>query len=278
VFNYLFESSSGDASDWKLKKCSSGKIGAYLINLDRAEERLRSATRSLEGLRFPLERVSAVDGLCLSVREMTAMVDVATYSSYFKMFPELGSIGCALSHEKAWRKFLGSDYEYAIIFEDDVQVDPPELEKTIESLAACSSLWDLVLLEVIHRGSPIKIAPLGKGRSLVVYLTDVRHSGCYLINRKAAAALLEKFYPIKMPLDHYFTAAWEFDIKLLGVEPRFVHQQLGSSQIKTGPSTRISTPGIRCSNAAYIIRRALTGFSYNCIIAARLKKKAARIT
>jgi glycosyl transferase family 25 len=228
--------------------------------------------RSIGELGLPLERISAVDGSELSEAEVMNIVDVATYRSYFKMLPERGSIGCSLSHEKVWRRFLESDYEYAVIFEDDVQFDPLELKKAIEFALENNDLWDLLLLEVIHHGFPIEIAPMGKHRSLAAYLTDVRHSGCYLINRKAAAALLQKFYPIKMPLDHYFTAIWEFDLKLLGIEPRLVHQRFGGSQIKIGDSKKIKNLSIKIDNATYIAKRSVVNFLYNCIIAINLKK------
>jgi glycosyl transferase family 25 len=270
VFSYLFKDSFNKITEFK--ECRSGKIGAYLINLDRARERYSFAMRSLDGLGLPLERISAVDGSNLSDAEIMDVVDVAAYRSYFKMLPERGSIGCSLSHEKAWRKFLESDNEYAIIFEDDVQFDPPELKKVIEFTLENNNLWDLLLLEVIHRGFPIEIVQIGKRRSLVAYLTDVRHSGCYLINRRAAAALLQKFYPIKMPLDHYFTAVWEFDLKLLGVEPRLVHQRFGDSQIKIGDSKKIKDFDTRIDSATYIVKRSIINFLYNCIVAANLKK------
>jgi glycosyl transferase family 25 len=227
---------------------------------------------SVGKLGLPLERISAVDGSMLSDVEITEVVDIATYRSYFKMLPERGTVGCSLSHEKAWRKFLESDHEYAVIFEDDVQFDPLELKKVIESALINNDLWDLLLLEVIHRGFPLEITPILKQRSLVAYLTDVRHSGCYLISRKAAAAFLQKFYPIKMPLDHYFTASWEFDLKLLGVEPRLVHQRFGESQIKIGNSRKIRDLSVRIDNAVYIIKRSIVNFLYNCFIAASLKK------
>lgn len=49
-----------------------------------------------------------------------------------------GELGCAMSHIAALKRFLSSDEEYAIIFEDDVierfEIDFQDLEKLIRSL------------------------------------------------------------------------------------------------------------------------------------------------
>jgi glycosyl transferase family 25 len=239
------------------------KIGAYLINLDRATERLSFVMPQILALGLPLERISAVDGKILSRKEIESVADAETYKKRFKTLPEVGTIGCSLSHEKTWRKFLESDYEFALIFEDDVQFDPKELLETVKSVVEKKFLWDIASFELKHHGCPVMASRLAGQKRLVFYLTNVTHSGCYLINRNAAQKLLEKFYPIKMPLDHYFTAAWEFGIKFAGIEPRIVFQKIGDSQIKTSPDKKIKTFDVLARNAFYNVKRAVLHFAYN---------------
>ncbi|MDR1236050.1 MAG: glycosyltransferase family 25 protein [Holosporaceae bacterium] len=241
----------------------SGKIGAYLINLDRAEERLHFVMPSVAALGFAVERIPAVDGETLSQKEIESIADIELYKFFFKMFPEKGTIGCALSHEKAWRRFLESDNEFAIIFEDDVEFDPEKLRKIAESAIEKKALWDILNFETKHDGHPVCISKNVCGHSIVFYLTNVTHAGCYLINRRAARELTKKFYPIKMPSDHYFTTSWEFDLKFAGIEPRIVSQKFGDSFIKTSPCKKIKIPFILFINAIYQIQRAVLHFTYN---------------
>lgn len=211
---------------------NSGKVISYIINLDTASERLNYILPQIERLNIPYERISAIDGRKLKKKKLDTLLDTKSYKAFFKMPPEPGTIGCFLSHEKAWRAFLASDKEFAIIFEDDVKFDPEELKDIIFQLTKKKNMWDIVGLELNHYGHPVKISTLTIKRYLCIYLTEVKHTGAYIINRKTAFLMLEKMYPIKMPIDHYFTRSWEFEVKFCGVEPRLVKQQFGGSQIK----------------------------------------------
>ncbi|MDR2781354.1 MAG: glycosyltransferase family 25 protein [Holosporaceae bacterium] len=262
VFSRIFKKSY-NANYRYFQDVDSEKICAYLINLDRAGERLNFVLPSIIALGFPVKRISAIDGKFLSQKEIESVTDVESYKKFFKMLPEVGTIGCSLSHEKAWLAFLESDNEFAIIFEDDVQFDPEKLKRTVKSVIEKKDLWDIASFEIKHRGCPMKICSLDQQKSLVFYLTNVTHAGCYLINRRAAEELLKKFYPIKMPVDHYFSSTWEFDLKFVGIEPRMVFQKFGDSYIKNSSCTNVRTPITLAVNVIYQIQRAILYFIYN---------------
>ncbi|MDR1333648.1 MAG: glycosyltransferase family 25 protein [Holosporaceae bacterium] len=254
---------TNDANCGEFRSVTSGRVGAYVINLDGAKDRWNFVEPSVTALGFAVERVSAIDGKTLSPKEIESVASAELYKFFFKMYPEEGTIGCALSHEKAWRTFLESDNEFAIIFEDDVQFDPKKLREVIEFALKEKDLWNIVNFETKHDGFPQRISKYFQEQSLVVYLTNVTHAGCYLIDRRAAYELLRKFYPIKMPIDHYFTAAWEFDLKFVGVEPRIVFQKFGDSHIKTSPAKKIRILFVIIANAIYLVQRAVLHFAYN---------------
>lgn len=241
----------------------SGKVTAYILNLERAEERRKFIIPQVEALGSPYERIAAVDGKKLSKNEI---IDEVSYVNFFKMQPESGTIGCSLSHEKAWRRFLESDSEFALIFEDDVKFDPKELSEVMSSVIENKSLWDIVGLELNHYGYPQKIAKLALDKFLVFYMTNVKHTGAYLINRSAAKKMLEKFYPIKMPLDHYFTRSWEFGLRFCGVEPRIVEQKFGDSQIKCNESKKFNDAKTLATNIVYNIYTSFMQTAYNFLL------------
>lgn len=204
---------------------------SYVINLDRSPERLQYVLPSIVTLGYPLERISAVDGKKLSETEVNNSVNFAAYERYLNNYPRLGTIGCSLSHIHTWQQFLNSNFEYAVVFEDDVKFDPATLRPIIDLLIKNNKYWDISTFEVAHNGMPLTIKQLSDPYKLVVYLTEISHTGAYIINRNAAQKLLEKALPIKMPIDHYFTRTWEMGLKFTGVEPRLVHQQYGDSVI-----------------------------------------------
>ena len=136
-----------------------------------------------------------------------------------------------MSHINTWEKFLQSDYEYALILEDDVSFDPTQLHDTIEELIKKPELWDLCGFNLRHRGMPFKVASIGNDLQLSNYAIHISSSGAYIINRKAALSLFKHSYPIKMPIDMMYSRFWELDIKFTGIDPRIVHQTFGDSYI-----------------------------------------------
>lgn len=245
---------------------NTGKVEGYLINLDRAPERLHNVMKKLHELDFPIHRVAAIDGNTLSDDYISSIADEFTYLKFFRTLPENGTIGCSLSHLRAWKEFLKSDNEFALICEDDITFNPQELMNAINQLIAKKNLWNIINFETLHEGYPQEIMRLSGDKSLVVYLTNITHAGCYLINRQTAYRLIEKFYPIKVPVDHYFTASWEFGITILGVEPRIVKQVGEKSQIKTGETRKINTKRLRFQNVKLNVERAILQTIYNFLI------------
>ena len=247
-------------------KFRKGKVSAYIINMDKSKDRWKFVSSQVEQLNIPFERVSAVNGKAITKKDWKEIVDEKSFKDFFKMLPEPGTIGCSLSHEKVWRQFLASDNEFAVVFEDDVKFDPTKLYDIISAVIENKSLWDLVGFELNHYGYPQKIARLSEMEFLVFYMTNVKHSGAYMINREAAKRLLEKFYPIKMPLDHYFTRSWEFGLKFCGVEPRLVEQKFGDSEIKCDISEKFEDGKTLITNLIYNIYTAFMQTAYNFLL------------
>jgi glycosyl transferase family 25 len=211
---------------------------SYIINLDRSPERYRYVAPKVKLLGYDTVRISAVDGAKLPEEELHAKTDFNTYRIFLGHYPKRGTIGCSLSHFNAWKTFLDSDNEFAIIFEDDVDFDPQTLRNIVEKLQNNTALWDVVTFEISHRGTPLTLKHLdGTQNNLSVYLTETSHTGAYILNRKAAEKLMQKFFPIKMPVDHYMIRPWEFGLKYTGIEPRIMFQNYGDSSINLTAST-----------------------------------------
>jgi glycosyl transferase family 25 len=207
-------------------------IGAYVINLDRSQERYEYIKPNITALGLDTVRVPAVDGNLLTDAEIAAKVDLNSYKKYLGHLPKKGTIGCSLSHIKVWQAFLNSNLEYAVVFEDDVSFNPAQLKAAIEELPEHNTRWDIAAFEIYHGGMPLIVNELSNQKKLAVYLTEISHTGAYMLNRHAATELLKKALPIKMPIDHFYTRSWEFGVIFAGIEnPRLVHQTLGESDI-----------------------------------------------
>lgn len=253
-----------------------GKVGAYVINLDRSIERFDYIKNNVTALGFPMERVSGVDGLKLSKDEIQSKVDLDAYKFFMGKDLKVGTIGCYLSHVKTWESFLNSEYEFALIVEDDVSFNPKKLRTVIDYLTNHQELWDIVSFEIRHRGSPLAVRKIMEDQILAVYLAEITDTGAYLINRRMAKKLLEKAFPIKMPVDHYFTRQWEFGMKFIGVEnPRLVYQTFGQSEIERseGVTSKKLPWWDLYKRAAFKLQSYVMRFIYNLKVYLELKQK-----
>lgn len=242
-------------------------VGAYIINLDRSKERYASIKPHVDQLELPTERIEAVDGAALSQQEVNEKLDLDTYRVFLGHTPKRGTIGCSLSHIKVWQTFLKSTFKFAVIFEDDVSFEPNKLKVVMEDLLKNSDLWDVVNFETHgNRRMPISIKTLVNNHQLCLFLGKATHTGCYMINRKAAKHLLEKALPIKMHVDQYFNRSWELDIKFTGVEnPRLVFQTFGDSDI--GKTNRVSEDKVSAldvlNRLMWVSQTSIIRFAYN---------------
>lgn len=209
-----------------------GSLHVYLLNLDKSTDRLANVKPLIDGLGYSYTRISAVYGKELSQEYRDSVTNPDKYRILMHNDIGAGTIGCYLSHINIWKEFLQSQHSYALIFEDDVEFEPQKLKKLVDLLLSSSKEWDLVNIDVNRHGFSKPAKQLSQLFRLVKFRVRVGNTSCYLINRKAAMALLQKALPISMPVDHYMMRPWEFDIKVRGVTPQIVHQSFGDSEIK----------------------------------------------
>jgi glycosyl transferase family 25 len=244
-------------------KSSVEGVGCYIVNLDRSTERYQQILPLVKSLNLPYERISAVDGSKLTEEDLQKVVDFKMYAQYMGHMPKNGTIGCSLSHIELWKRFLASNFKYALVFEDDVTFEPDALNQSVIGALKQDKLWDICSFEVYHRGLPVKVRDITKDTHLFYYLLKVTHTGCYMISRQAAQKLLAKALPIKIPVDHYFTRGWELGLTFAGVEPRVVHQKEGHSEIER--SARVKNDSVTASRVKllYEVQTSLIYFWYN---------------
>ncbi len=196
-------------------------LSTWVINLDRAPERLARISAQLTGLGLPFTRLPAVDASQLRTEER-ALLDDAAYRQRHGMTPVLGELGCYLSHVAVMKAFLASPAQFALVLEDDVLLRP-SLPTVLQGLLAQAGRWDMVKLSGVHSGTPVPVAEVTRGHALAVMLSRCTGSSAYLINRQAAQTYLQQpggLLPMALPYDHVFDQGWRFGLKVRLVTPR----------------------------------------------------------
>ena len=199
-------------------------LQTWVINLDRAPDRLARIAGQLQALQLPYTRLPAVDAQALTP-EQRAALDEPAYRRKHGMTPVMGELGCYLSHVQVMRLFLASEANFALVLEDDVLLHD-SLPAVLRGLQAHPQRWDMVKLSAVHSGTPQRVLALAPGLApqhhLAVMLSRCTGSSAYLMNRRAAQAYLrtpDGLLPMQLPYDHVFDQGWRFGLKVRLVTP-----------------------------------------------------------
>ncbi|WP_372808411.1 glycosyltransferase family 25 protein [Pontiella sp.] len=197
-------------------------MNAYVINLPDAAERREHVQTKLAAEGIDMVLVEAVLGRALELPHPD--YDETAYRLRHGKRTNLSELGCYFSHIKALGMFLESGHEHALILEDDVDWSV-DLRGVLDAALAHAQRFDLLRLEGTHSGSPVKVADMQNGFSLCCNLSRYTGSGAYLVNRKAAAAMVDQLRPMRLPYDHAFDREWTFGITALSLRPAPIHQR-----------------------------------------------------
>ncbi len=204
-------------------RLTADSLRVFLINLDRADDRLTAMRAKLEqvGLRF--ERVAAVDGS--SIDFPTPEFSEFSFRFMHGRRRNPGEVGCYLSHVECARRLLASQGEFALVLEDDLEF-PSDIVDIIEAALRRRAQWDILRLSTVSSGRKFGVCKLTESRSLAIALTREKGSGAYLINRRAARWFVEKLLPMRLPFDLAFDLEFFQGLTSAFVTPVPINQQL----------------------------------------------------
>ncbi|MDP3085087.1 MAG: glycosyltransferase family 25 protein [Rubrivivax sp.] len=244
------------------------EVQTWVINLDRAPQRLQRIAAQLQRVGLSWSRLPAVDARALTPAQQ-ATLDAAGYRRLHGMEPLAGELGCYLSHVEAMQRLLASGAAAALVLEDDVVVGD-SLPAVLNGLMAHPQRWDMVKLSAVHSGTPMTYLDVAPGHRLAVMLSRCTGSSAYLVNRRAAQAYVDGLLPMRLPYDHVFDQGWRFGLQVRMVTPTpCQHDDQTESTIGAAPgpsrkfhwTKRLSAHAYRLGNelrrVAYGVRETL---------------------
>ncbi|MDF1608324.1 glycosyltransferase family 25 protein [Hoeflea sp. YIM 152468] len=199
-------------------------FSTYLINLDRAPDRLKFMDAQLRRLGIGYQRIAAVDRLTLdaSVPEF----DTKGYRTLHGRGFHDGEIACYLSHIACLRAFLASPAEHALILEDDGRL-PDDLAAIVRAAIAEADEWDILRLSTVNSGIRVPYRKIDATRSLAIALTREKGAGGYVVNRRCAEVFLKRLLPIRVAWDIAFDIEYLMGLRSVFVVPVPIDQNTG---------------------------------------------------
>ena len=180
---------------------------AYILHLERAIS--RAANVELLRARLPIESeiIAAIDGARLSQPELDEAYARRRFRPRYPFALTATEVGVFLSHRAAWRRIVDEQRDFAVIFEDDAQIDPGSFAALIEFATAERAAWDYVLLPAAPIGNGAMVARRGGLTLLRPDAPPLRAIG-QIVSRAAAERLLERTLPFDRPVDTFLQMTW----------------------------------------------------------------------
>lgn len=197
------------------------KTIVFVINMDRAQDRLLHMQSMLDNLNISFVRQSGIVGIDLEFPHIHFSSWSYKYLHGRRWAPR--ELGCYLSHIECLKKFIESDAEYALLLEDDVVVNSNIIE-IIKSAMNFRSDWNMLRLSTVNHGKWWPVRELAGGAKLAVCLTREKGAGGYLVDRKAAKKMIKYLLPMRLAWDIAFDMEWFLGFKTLGVYPMPINQ------------------------------------------------------
>lgn len=192
----------------------------FVISLPGSEERRARTQERLGALGIPFSFMDGVNGHALDIENLESY-DGIKRRRYFGRDLKPGEVGCLLSHRKVYEKMVAENIECAAVFEDDVSF-ADDCAEVLRALPKMSGRWDLVRFlsgEKIMRRGHRRVARIS-GDYKLVRLPGVSGGAYgYMINLKAARALLGKMQKNWLPVDALHARAWDTGLETLAVLP-----------------------------------------------------------
>jgi glycosyl transferase, family 25 len=233
-----------------VKSVPEGKpLGIFAINLDRSPDRWQQIEAGFGALPWPLHRVAGVDArkdpqAVLAVRGTALKFppQAVGWNAHRNRLFMLTEEACLAGHVMAWRQFLATDFDHALVLEDDA-APQPEFQTVVNDLLALGFDADIVKLEGIPRPGGRKVlsvAMVGTHR-LVRSLRPCSGAAAYIVTRRAAERLLARIGTACIPADDFLWAPSWHGLKIADLAPWPVMQSGAESVIATGRSQKQST-------------------------------------
>ena len=213
----------------------------YVINLKRETKRRENIIIELKKQKLKdFEIIDAIDGEKIERGELDKLISKnEKFINPINTYMNVPEICCALSHINVYKKFIKSNFDYALIFEDDAIFLDEFSEK----------LQNFVLKNFKYKKQIILLSELWQffKKPLDVEddyeIVDVRNAvlaHAYFINREAAKSLISFNYPIKTVADYFLIFNIYCGIKITGLNPFLLKQNKNKFETSIPPENRMN--------------------------------------
>lgn len=119
-----------------------------------------------------------------------------------------GEVGCFLSHRQCWQRVVDEGWDYALIVEDDLALEPEPWQAALSLIEAHADADSFIRLPAKRRESPAAILDQNGAAKLILPRVIGLQTVAQVVGRNAAATLLAASTTIDRPVDTFLQMHW----------------------------------------------------------------------
>ena len=189
-------------------------IKCFIIHLKRANKRRKFVDEIVNNVPMASEIIDAIDGSLLPEKEINSILsNKKIYNPKYPFNVNLGEIGCFLSHREAWQRIVDQKLEAGLIIEDDVRVNPPIFNKSLNFTLRYIRKYKYIQFQVREPNRRTDIIETENELKILNPLPVHLRTSAQLVSFEAAVELLNKTKKIDRPVDTTLQIFWETKIQ-----------------------------------------------------------------
>ena len=202
-----------------------------VISLADAVQRRTQIQSQLSKLELSFEWLEAVDARQWQDERLSHHINDKELYKNMNNKPIAGSIGCHLSHIKAYENLLSSNDEAVLILEDDAVIEDT-LPQTLAKLEQAMQHIDILFLCDRREDKPsVEIGNITQNHTLCVKKFSNIGTTAYVINRRAAHHMLSNHKEFGIEIDCLLNRWWRHDLAVATIKPDLVKDEAAETQI-----------------------------------------------
>ena len=201
---------------------------AFILHLERAVQRRPQVERLRAALTCASEIVEATDGAKLAGADVAAVYARQLHRPRFSFALNRAEIGAFLSHRAAWRLIVEQNLDYALVFEDDAEIDAAAFARTCEVARQTRRLWDYALAPAPQTRIAGAILAERDGIALIRPKSPPLRAIAQFVSQDAARRLLAATETFDRPIDTFLQLSWVTGVELLAIKPSGVRDVSGA--------------------------------------------------
>jgi GR25 family glycosyltransferase involved in LPS biosynthesis len=177
------------------------RVEGFVIHLARATQRRPLVERLIAESPVAMQVFDAVDGRAMPEADLRARYsELALHAPPYPFRIGVGEIACFLSHRAIWERMIEERIDFALILEDDVEMDAAQVGRAVDFVVGRADVDVYVELQTRPLTAGEVVAEEAGLRIIRPHLPPLRTSA-QIVGRGAAARLLAASERFDRPID-----------------------------------------------------------------------------